>query len=113
MGTALEDRPRYTPTSTFETFPFPWPPGKEPVEDARVQAIATAAKELVEKRDAWLNPPGATQQELVTRTLTKLYNARPAWLTDAPPQTRRSGRGSLWLARHPHRPRDFGTLAEP
>jgi hypothetical protein len=23
MGTALEDRPRYTPTSTFETFPFP------------------------------------------------------------------------------------------
>lgn len=23
MGTALEDRPRYTPTTTFETFPFP------------------------------------------------------------------------------------------
>jgi type II restriction/modification system DNA methylase subunit YeeA len=82
MGTALEDRPRYTPTSTFETFPFPWPPGKEPVEDTRVQAIAAAAKELVEKRDAWLNPPGASQQELVSRTLTNLYNARPAWLAD-------------------------------
>jgi very-short-patch-repair endonuclease len=23
--------PRYTPTTTFETFPFPWPPGQEPV----------------------------------------------------------------------------------
>ena len=23
MGTSLEDRPRYTPTTTFETFPFP------------------------------------------------------------------------------------------
>ncbi len=74
---------RYTPTSTFETFPFPWPPGKEPVEDPRVQAIAAAAKELVEKRDAWLNPPGASQQELVTRTLTNLYNKRPSWLADA------------------------------
>jgi len=21
---------RYTPSSTFETFPFPWPPGREP-----------------------------------------------------------------------------------
>ncbi len=30
MGTSLEDRPRYTPTTTFETFPFPWPPGQEP-----------------------------------------------------------------------------------
>jgi type II restriction/modification system DNA methylase subunit YeeA len=83
MGTALEDRPRYTPTSTFETFPFPWPPGKEPLEDARVQAIAAAAKELVEKRDAWLNPPDTSQQELVSRTLTNLYNARPAWLAGA------------------------------
>ena len=24
--------PRYTPTTTFETFPFPWPPGEEPGE---------------------------------------------------------------------------------
>ena len=29
QGTSLEDRPRYTLTTTFETFPFPWPPGKE------------------------------------------------------------------------------------
>lgn len=26
QGTALTDRPRYTPTTTFETFPFPWAP---------------------------------------------------------------------------------------
>jgi hypothetical protein len=57
QGTSLEDRPRYTPTSTFETFPFPWPPGHEPSGDPRVQAIAAAAKELVEMRERWLNPP--------------------------------------------------------
>jgi type II restriction/modification system DNA methylase subunit YeeA len=83
MGTALEDRPRYTPTSTFETFPFPWPPGSEPKESPLVEAIAEAARELVAKRDAWLNPPGASAADLKKRTLTNLYNARPAWLADA------------------------------
>ena len=80
MGTSLEDRPRYTPSSTFGTFPFPWPPGTEPQEAPRVQAIAQAAKELVEKRDAWLNPPGLSEKELKKRTLTNLYNQRPTWL---------------------------------
>jgi type II restriction/modification system DNA methylase subunit YeeA len=80
QGTALEDRPRYTPTTTFETFPFPWPPGQEPKNDPRVEAIAKAARELVEKRDAWLNPEGATEKELKKRTLTNLYNERPTWL---------------------------------
>jgi type II restriction/modification system DNA methylase subunit YeeA len=79
-GTALEDRPRYTPTTTFVTFPFPWPPGKEPKNDPRVKAIAQAAHELVDKRDAWLNPEGATDKELKKRTLTNLYNQRPTWL---------------------------------
>ena len=80
MGTSLEDRPRYTPTTTFETFPFPFPPGKEPQGDARVVAIAQSARELVEKREAWLNPPGLLQAELKKRTLTNLYNERPTWL---------------------------------
>jgi len=80
QGTSLEDRPRYTPTTTFETFPFPWPPGQEPEGDPRVQAIAQAARELVEKRQAWLNPEGATEKELKRRTLTNLYNAYPTWL---------------------------------
>ncbi len=80
LGTALEDRPRYTPTTTFETFPFPWPPGKESTDDPSVQAIAQAARELVEMRDAWLNPPGTSETELKKRTLTNLYNQRPTWL---------------------------------
>jgi type II restriction/modification system DNA methylase subunit YeeA len=82
-GTQLRDAEsgfRYTPTTTFETFPFPWPPGQEPKDDPRVQAIAQAARELVEKRDAWLNPEGATEKELKKRTLTNLYNERPTWL---------------------------------
>jgi type II restriction/modification system DNA methylase subunit YeeA len=82
-GTALEDRPRYTPTSTFETFPLPWPPGKEPTYDPRLRSIAVAACELVLKRDAWLNPPGTSPEELKKRTLTNLYNQRPQWLQDA------------------------------
>jgi type II restriction/modification system DNA methylase subunit YeeA len=83
MGTALEDRPRYTPSSTFETFAFPWPPGHEPKDSPLVESIAAAARELVEKRDAWLNPSDAAPEELSKRTLTNLYNARPAWLVEA------------------------------
>ncbi|MDD5264993.1 MAG: class I SAM-dependent DNA methyltransferase [Candidatus Bipolaricaulis sp.] len=71
---------RYTPMTCFETFPFPWPPGKEPVDDPRVQAIAAAAKDLVEKRDRWLNPEGASEADLKKRTLTNLYNQHPTWL---------------------------------
>jgi hypothetical protein len=74
---------RYTPTTTFETFPFPWPPGHEPADDPCVEAIAEAARELVQQRDAWLNPPGASEAELKKRMLTNLYNARPAWLDNA------------------------------
>ncbi len=72
--------PRYTPTTTFETFPFPWSPGHEPKDDSKVVAIAEAARELVTKRDNWLNPQGATEAELKKRTLTNLYNQRPTWL---------------------------------
>jgi hypothetical protein len=71
---------RYTPTTTFETFPFPWPPGQEPTGDARVEAIAEVARALVAQRDAWLHPAGASEAELKQRTLTNLYNARPTWL---------------------------------
>jgi type II restriction/modification system DNA methylase subunit YeeA len=82
MGTWLGvgNDPRYTPTTTFETFPFPWPPGCEPAGDPRVEAIAQAARELVEQRDRWLNPEGTGEAELKRRTLTNLYNERPTWL---------------------------------
>jgi hypothetical protein len=45
-----------------------------------MEAIADAARDLVKKRDAWLNPPGASETELKRRTLTSLYNERPTWL---------------------------------
>jgi len=72
QGTQLEDRPRYTPTTCFETFPFPWPPGEEPSDEPIVRAV--------EKRDRWLNPEGASEVDLKKRTLTSLYNQRPTWL---------------------------------
>ncbi len=77
LGTSLEDRPRYTPTTTFETFPLPRP------TDAQREAIAEAARRLVAQRDAWLNPPEASEADLKKRTLTNLYNARPQWLINA------------------------------
>ena len=49
--------PRYSSARTFETFPFPWAPGHEPKDSPLVNVIAEAARELVQKRDAWLNPP--------------------------------------------------------
>lgn len=73
--------PTYNNTTCFETFPFPWPPGKEPMTDPSVQAIAALAKELVRLRDNWLNPEGIDKSELQRRTLTNLYNQRPTWLT--------------------------------
>ena len=109
LGSRHTDRPRYTPTSTFETFPFPAGltpdvPAADYAEDPRAAAIADAALRLVELRDRWLNPPEwvewlhepvpgyptrpgprdeAAATALKTRTLTSLYNARPTWLADA------------------------------
>ena len=57
MGTQLEDRPRYTPTTCFETFSLPWPPGKEDTKHPAYRRISDSAKELNELRERWLNPP--------------------------------------------------------
>ena len=75
--------PTYNSTTCFVTFPFPWPPGHEPQDDPRLQAIAAAARELVQLRDNWLNPLDCAEAELKKRTLTNLYNARPEWLAIA------------------------------
>lgn len=109
LGTSLEDRPRYTPSTTFETFPFPEGltpniPAERYASDPRAKAIALAAKRLDELRRAWLNPPdlvnivpevvpgypdrivpkgAASEAELKKRTLTNLYNERPTWLANA------------------------------
>ena len=50
---------RYTPTTCFETFPFP-----EPTEPQR-DAIAAAAKQLDTLRNNWLNPPEWTRTEVL------------------------------------------------
>ena len=68
---------RYTPTTTFETFPFP-----HPTEEQR-ERVGEAARRLVELRDGWLNPPGLDPADLEKRTLTNLYNQRPTWLDHA------------------------------
>lgn len=109
LGTSLEDRPRYTSTTTFRTFPFPEGltpnvPTTEHADDPRSIAIGGAARRLTELREAWLNPqdlvvrvpevvPGYPDRIVLvnpkaaafleTRTLTNLYNERPAWLANA------------------------------
>jgi len=101
--------PRYTPTTTFETFPFPKGltpnvPASAYANDPRAIAIAKAAKRLESLRNSWLNPPDLvdTVPEVVhgypdrvlpktveaaailkKRTLTNLYNEPPQWLADA------------------------------
>jgi type II restriction/modification system DNA methylase subunit YeeA len=57
LGTSLEDRPRYTPTTTFETFPFPEGlspniPAADYAADPRAIRIAAAAKKLDDLRRA-------------------------------------------------------------
>ncbi|MET8229070.1 DNA methyltransferase [Micromonospora sp. NPDC005298] len=77
LGTQLETRPRYTPTTTFEKFPMPQPTA------AVAKEIAAAGQELNRLREGWLNPPGAEDAILRRRTLTNLYNERPTWLDQA------------------------------
>lgn len=111
MGTFLGvgNDPRYTPSTTFETFPFPEGltpniPAANYAQDPRAIKIAAAATRLNELRESWLNPsdlvkrvpevvPGyperilpandAAEIILKKRTLTNLYNQRPAWLDNA------------------------------
>ncbi|MBB1126146.1 class I SAM-dependent DNA methyltransferase [Thiospirillum jenense] len=119
MGTSLGATPRYTPSTTFETFPFPI--GLTPADTngaietlengvllplvkmeykAHALAIANVAYRLNQLRNNWLNPPEWTEHipevvsdypdriiakpeyiaQLNQRTLTHLYNQRPAWL---------------------------------
>jgi type II restriction/modification system DNA methylase subunit YeeA len=59
LGTRLETRPRYTPSTCFETFPFP------ETSDAQREAIAEAARELDRLRSNWLNPPEWTREEVL------------------------------------------------
>lgn len=99
----------YAKLAVFETFPFPKGltpdiPASDYADDPRAQDIAKAAARLNELRENWLNPPDLVERvpevvkgypdrilpkdevaakELKKRTLTNLYNARPAWLDHA------------------------------
>jgi type II restriction/modification system DNA methylase subunit YeeA len=109
LGTSLGETPRYTPSTTFETFPFPegLTPNicaKDYENNPHAQLISKAAKELNEKRESWLNPPDLIRKEpeivegypdrilpinedaakeLKKRTLANLYNLKPSWLINA------------------------------
>jgi hypothetical protein len=86
VGTQLREKEsgfRYTPTTCFETFPFPWPPATPLGKLTRVQeeqrtTIAQTARALDAQRCEWLGDRADKK-----RTLTALYNARPAWLVKA------------------------------
>ena len=81
MGTQLrevESGFRYTPTTTFETFPMP----EAASADAEAE-VSSAAQALDRLRTGWLNPDGMNDGELAKRTLTNLYNQRPTWLDQA------------------------------
>ncbi|MDP1680825.1 MAG: hypothetical protein Q8L39_03505 [Burkholderiales bacterium] len=99
--------PTYNAKSCFETFPFPTGlTPKDTPAGPHAEAIAAAAKQLNALRETWLNPPEwvdwvrtpeeeqagfplrpiakpGHEAELKKRTLTNLYNARPAWLAHA------------------------------
>lgn len=109
LGTSLEDRPRYTPSTVFETFPFPKGltvtiPANDCESNPRLRRISTVAARLNELRDNWLNPTELAKREpevvkgypdrivpfgmapaeqLKKRTLTNLYNERQTWLAHA------------------------------
>jgi hypothetical protein len=68
---------RYTPTTTFETFPFPQA-GADQTSD-----VAAAAKTLDRLRRGWLFAEGGSDDQPRPRTLTNLYNEQPTWLRQA------------------------------
>ena len=103
-------RPTYNAKSCFETFPFPVGSAIQSGQQKQIElAIAKAAQHLNALRENWLNPtewtdrtPEVTplgmatspypdriiakpghEKDVAERTLTKLYNQRPAWLDAA------------------------------
>ena len=78
QGSQLREREsgsRYTPTTCFETFPFP-----EPTDDQR-EAIADIAENMVQRRKNVLTPSEDTPEETIREmTLTHIYNRFDRWL---------------------------------
>ncbi len=82
-GTQLRDAEsgfRYTPTTTFQTYPMPWPPNQELIETPdSYRQISETSRILHEFRERFLHPEGVgiTFSERVAkqRNLNALYNA--------------------------------------
>ena len=68
LGSSLEDRPRYTASTTFETFPFPRP---TPEQQAAIEA---AARFLQESRTFLGNKDAPGRSAGVKLGLTEMYN---------------------------------------
>jgi hypothetical protein len=89
--------PRYTPSTTFETFPFPSDVLRANGRSPHLDGVREAARRMDGLRSKWLHPlahsghaddvrsPTQPPAEVGggSRTLTELYNARPKWLADA------------------------------
>ena len=91
MGTSLEDRPRYTPTTCFETFPFP--KGLSPADTAhqKTEPLAVGPQphplpggEGVKPETGALIPAGLagavrSAAEAIARAAHRLNALREAW----------------------------------
>ncbi len=95
QGTQLREREsgfRYTPTTCFETFPFPWPPGREPLATASApRASASRGAAALGRADGGSQAgPPASPGEIVAAIAAPARRARRArrrWL-DPPAFTR-------------------------
>jgi type II restriction/modification system DNA methylase subunit YeeA len=67
----------YIPATTFGTFPFPRPTAEQ------AEAITAAAQRLDVLRNGWLSASSLSAMAARDRTLTNLYNEKPAWLRQA------------------------------
>ncbi|HEU5103101.1 MAG TPA: hypothetical protein VFU22_28970 [Roseiflexaceae bacterium] len=67
----------------LRNLPFPLGTWPRAARRSAVEAIAAATRDLVTVRDAWLAGAAYPELPIEKRTLTNLYNARPAWLDEA------------------------------
>ncbi len=78
MGSQLREKEsgsRYTPTTCFETFPFPG------TSDEQRRVIAEAAMNLSERRNNVLTSSESTPEHMIREmTLTNIYNRNDRWL---------------------------------
>lgn len=120
FGTSLEDRPRYTSSSTFRTFPFPpglsprdtasqatetgpegeiLPAGLDPSLAAPAVKVARAACQLNVRRETWLNPSEWAEKVAAPIPLGKTASPYAgAWVSRLPGVNYSERRASIILS---------------